>query len=313
MRYADRQVRFEAAFALAAALPQRPFQGQDLVVPLLAEAVSQSGMPGVLIIGPQNDRARIASELKNYSTAGGNDSAAAVSESASIPAVDVILMSEDMGNPEVSHAIDLASQNPRLARAAKLIIVHSLASPWARMSLTDQTISYTQATGGESLINSIEQARKKAGGLPMDAKSASDVSLRAANLLAKLAISRGQVLNLTVAEPMLLSALGDTRPEIVRAVGEAVALINSPRSQGALADRAADAKTAAEVRISLYKALATSAKFHGSQLDGTQINQLQQVVTSEKNLDVRSAAAEARGALNLPAQAVQALILQRND
>ena len=32
-------------------------------------------------------------------------------------------------------------------------------------------------------------------------------------------------------------------------------------------------------------------------------------MTSEKNLDVRSAAAEARGALNLPAQAVQALIL----
>jgi len=40
---------------------------------------------------------------------------------------------------------------------------------------------------------------------------------------------------------------------------------------------------------------------------------LQQVVTSEKNLDIRSAAAEARGALNLSAQSVQPLILQRND
>jgi hypothetical protein len=313
MRYADRQVRFEAAFALAAALPQRPFQGSDLVVPLLAEAVTQSGMPGVLIIGPQADRARISGDLKNYATAGGNDAAGAVAESASIPAVDVIVMSEDMGNPEVSHMIDLASQNPRLAHAAKLIIVHSLASPWARLSLTDPTISYTQATGGESLINSIEQARKKAGGLPMDAKSASDFSLRAANLLAKLAISRGQIFNLNVAEPMLLSALGDKRPEIVAAVGDAVALINSPRAQGALADRAADAKTPPENRINLYRSLALSAKFHGSHLDANQINDLQQVVTSEKNLDIRSAAAEARGALNLPAQAVQSLILQRND
>jgi hypothetical protein len=313
MRYPDRQVRFEAAFALAAALPQRPFQGSDMVVPLLAEAVTQSGMPGVLIIGPQADRARIAADLKNYATAGGNDAAGAVAESSSIPAVDVILMSEDMGNPEVSHAIDLASQNPRLAHAAKLIIVHSLASPWARLSLTDPTISYTQATGGESLINSIEQARKKAGGIPMDAKSASDFSLRAANLLAKLAISRGQVFNLTVAEPMLLSALGDKRPEIVSAVGDAVALINSPRAQGALADRAADAKTPPDIRISLYRSLALSAKFHGAHLDANQVNELQQVVTGEKNLDIRSAAAEARGALNLPAQAVQSLILQRND
>ena len=313
MRSGDRQVRFEAAFALAAALPQRPFQGSDLVVPLLAEAVTQSGTPGVLIIGPQADRARIAADLKNYTTAGGNDASGAVAESTSIPAVDVIVMSEDLGNPEVSHAIDLASQNPRLSHAAKLIIVHSLASPWARISLTDPTISYTQATGGESLINSIEQARKKAGGSPMDGKSASDFSLRAANLLARLAISRGQVFDLNVAEPMLLSALGDQRPDIVAAVGDAVALINSPRAQGALADRAADAKTPPANRINLYKSLALSAKFHGAHLDGNQVNDLQQVVSSEKNLDIRSAAAEARGALNLPAQAVQQLILQRND
>ena len=77
----------------------------------------------------------------------------------------------------------------------------------------------------------------------MDGKSASDFSLRAANLLARLAISRGQMFNLNVAEPMLLSALGDKRAEIVQAVAEAVALINSPRSQGALADRASAAIT----------------------------------------------------------------------
>ena len=233
MRAGDRQVRFEAAFAIAAALPQKSFSGQDMVVPLLAEAVTQSGMPGVLIVAPQSDRAAIASELKNYTSAGGNDAAAAIAESAQVPAIDVILMSEDLGNPEVSHVIDLASQNPRLARTAKLVIVHSLASPWARMSLNDPTLSFTQATGGESLVNAIEQARKKAGGLGMDAKSASDFSLRAAHLLARLAISRGQVLNLNVAEPMLLSALGDSGPEVVQAVGDAVALIGSPRSQAA--------------------------------------------------------------------------------
>jgi len=73
------------------------------------------------------------------------------------------------------------------------------------------------------------------------------------------------------------------------------------------------AATPAPIRISLYRSLATSAKFHGNHLDGNQVNDLQQVVTSEKNLDIRSAAAEARGALNLSAQSVQPLILQRND
>lgn len=313
LRYSDRQVRFEAAFAIAAALPQRPFQGQDRVVPLLAEAVGQSGTPGVLIVAPENDRTRLASDLKGYATAGGINPTAAVADSASIPAVDVILISEDIGNPEIDRVIDLASQNPRLERAAKVVIVHSLASPWARAAITDPTITATQATGGQPLLDAIEQARKKVGGLPTDEKVASDFALRAANLLAKLAISRGQVLDLSVAEPQLVSALGDKRPQIAKAVGDAVALLNSQSAQVALADHANDANTPADVRISLYRSLATSAKFFGNRLGGEQTSALQQAVAGEKNLDVRSAAAEARGALNLPAQDAKALILQRHD
>ena len=313
MRYSDRQVRFEAAFAIAAALPQQPFQGQDRVVPLLGEAVSQSGTPGVLIVASDNDRTRLAAELKGYQVAGGASPTAALAEAASIPAVDVILMSEDLGNVEIDRVIDMASQNPRLERAAKLIIVHSLASPWARMAITDPTINYTQATGGPPLAAAIEAARKRAGGLPMDEKVATDFALRAANLLSKLAISRGQVLNLSVAEPTLLAALGDKRPQVATAVGEAVALLNTRQSQSALADRAGDANTPPDVRISFYKSLATSAKFYGNRLSPNQIADLQQVVMGEKNLDIRSAAAEARGALNLPAQDAKALIVQRHD
>ena len=313
MRYADRQVRFEAAFALAAALPQTPFQGQDRVVPLLAEAVSQSGMPGVLIVAPQNDRNDLAANLKAYQVGGGVSPDAAIADAASLPAVDVILMSEDLGNPEIDRVIELASQNPRLERAAKLIIVHSLASPWARLAITDPTISYTQATGGPPLLSAIEAARKKAGGLPMDEKVATDFAMRAANLLAKLAISRGQVLDLSAAEQTLIGALGDKRPQIAMAVGEAVALLNSAPSQSALADRANDAGTPPDVRISFYRSLATSAKFYGNRLTANQLGDLQQVVMGEKNLDIRSAAADARGALNLPAQDAKALILQRND
>jgi hypothetical protein len=312
-RYPDRQVRFEAAFALAAALPQKPFQGQQRVVPLLAEAVAQSGTPGVLVIAPQNTRTQLAADLKGYQTAGGADAESAIAGAATIPAVDVILMPEDLGNSQIDRVIELASQNPRLERAAKLIIVHSLASPWVRMAITDPTISYTQAGGGAQLAAAVEAARKKAGGLPMDEKVASDFALRAANLLSKLAISRGQVLDLSVAEQQLIAALGDPRPQIAKAVGDAVALLNSPRAQSGLADRATNAATPPDVRVSLYKSLATSAKFYGNHLEAGQVDELQQVVAGEKNLDVRSAAAEARGALNLAATDAKSLIIQRHD
>ena len=65
--------------------------------------------------------------------------------------------------------------------------------------------------------------------------------------------------------------------------------------------------------MSLYKSLATSAKFFGSRLSPDQLNQLQQTVMNEKNLDIRSAAAEARGALNRPPDEVKSLLLQRAD
>jgi hypothetical protein len=313
MRYPDRQVRFEAAFALAAALPQQPFQGQSRVVPLLAEAVSQSGTPGVLVVAPQAERQKLQADLKGYQLAGGDDPATAVADSMTIPAVDVIVLNEDSGNAAIDRVIDLASQSPRLERAAKLVIVHSLASPWARMSITDPTISYTRSANGPSLVAAIEAARKKAGGLAMDEKLASDFALRSASLMAKLAISRGQILDLSVAEQTLIATLGDKRPPVAKAVGDAVALLNSTPAQSGLADRANDAATAGEVRVSLYKSLATSAKFFGNRLSPEQINQLQQTVANEKALDVRSAAAEARGALNLPAADAKILILQRQD
>lgn len=313
MRYSDRQVRFEAAFAMAAALPQQHFQGDARVVPLLAEAVSQSGTPGVLIVGPQGERAKMAADLKGYAVAGGEDPATAVADAITVPAIDVIVMSEDLGGPTIDRVIELSSQNPRLERAAKLIIVHSLASPWARMSLTDPTISYTEATQGPSLAAAVDAARKKAGGLPMDEKVASDFAMRAANLLAKLATARGQVLDLTPAEQTLIASLGDKRPQIANAAGEALAMMDSQRSQSGLADRANEAATVPEVRVSLYKSLATSAKFFGNRLKPEQVSALQQVVMGEKNLDIRSAAADARGALNLPAEDVKSLIVQRHD
>ena len=52
MNYPDRLVRFEAAMALGNALPQSPFPGQQQVVPLLAEAVAQTGLGNVLILAP---------------------------------------------------------------------------------------------------------------------------------------------------------------------------------------------------------------------------------------------------------------------
>jgi hypothetical protein len=280
-------------------------------VPLLAEAVAQSGRPNILLmVANENERTRLAAELKNYSTAGGVGAMGALAEERALPSVDVVLIAADVPDEEIQNLMNEARHNPRLERASKVIIRNQAGGMWPREALNDNTISVIRVNEGPALADAIETARTRSGGLPLDVNVVNEFALRAAHLLARLAISRGQVLDLHPGLTSLLGSLGDARPEISKAVGDTVALIESPQVQPALLDRAADPQTPEDVRASLYRSLATSAKFYGDQLQPQQIAALRQTVAGEPNQDIRSAAAEALGALNAPVQNVAQLIIQ---
>src|SRR5205814_9862088 len=100
----DRLVRFESAFAIAAGIPTQSFQGQDRVVPLLAEAMSQTGVPSAIVVMPAQDQANaLADELRKagYNAIGAAGAGAAVGQSNQLPAVGVIGTTEEKGAPEV--------------------------------------------------------------------------------------------------------------------------------------------------------------------------------------------------------------------
>ena len=126
-----------------------------------------------------------------------------------------------------------------------------------------------------------------------------------------LPISRGQVMDVSAARASLLLSLEDRRPEIVMLVGQTLALIDSPDAQAGLLNKALADDVGDDVEISLLNSLATSAKFFGNRLDAGSTERLLKVVAEETNLDVRSAAAEAHGALNLPADAAKKLIVDQ--
>ena len=87
-------------------------------MPLLAEAVAQTGTPNVLIVAPtEQQRAKIAADLKNYGTAGGTTAQSVINDSATLPFVDVILVAEDLGPAEIDKLFDAAAQTPRLQAA----------------------------------------------------------------------------------------------------------------------------------------------------------------------------------------------------
>ena len=313
MAYPDRQVRFEAALTAAEALPQQPFAGQERVVPILGEALSQTGKPGVLVIGPSDD-AKMREILKNYNVQVGQNASNAIANAASLPSVDVIILREPSDEP-LEAVTALTRGNTRLENAAKLILSTTPnTSTYAAAAAADPTVTIVHADEAkdEAKLNAaIEDARRRAGGLPIDDKLATDFALRAASALQRLAVSRGQVLDLAAAQPSVLAGLDDARPEVAKAAGNVAAMLGSREAQVALANKALDDKTPEEFKVSLLRNLATNAKFYANQLDGGTVDNLQKLAETAMSPDVKAASAEALGALNLKSEQVKTLILNQ--
>ncbi|MEA2734048.1 MAG: hypothetical protein QOE14_499, partial [Humisphaera sp.] len=315
----DRLVRFESAFAIAAALPQQSFEGQDRVVPLLAEAMSQTGVPSVLVVMPTQDRANAAvNELKQagYAAVGATNPEQAVAGSNQLPAVDVILISEELGPPQVDQLLLLASQNAKLAGSAKVVVVRSGASPYTARAINTPLLSVTQAADAGGTKAAIEQARAKASALPIDQAAAATYALRAADLLRQIALTQTQaqnpVLNLAAAEQTVLAALNDSRPDVVKAAGQVLAYLNSGSGQAAVLQTVLAQNTADDVRVSLLKSASTNAKFYGNRLSPQQVQSLDQMIEAATNPDVKNGAGEFRGSLNLPADQAKTLVVKQS-
>ncbi len=105
-------------------------------------------------------------------------------------------------------------------------------------------LSATQAADAAGLKSAIPDALKKAGTMSLTPDIGTKYALRAGELLKALAISRGQVLDISAAKMALLSALNDARPEIVKLAGQAIALMNDKDAQPSLLGKASDDKTA---------------------------------------------------------------------
>ncbi len=311
LHYPDRSVRFEAAIALAKSVARKPFVGQEQVVAILAEALGQTGKPGVLVMASSQDElnARIESitAAGAYNARGGVGAEQAVAAAGGLPSVDVILMDEKDA-AQTDRLQVLVRGNVRLEPAARLVFVESaVASPYAKIAQTNRR--YTPATrpsNDSALVAAIEAARHRSQGLPIDEAAATVYALRASAQLAELAALR---IELGIAQPALLTALDDQRPELAKAAGNVLSLVSTRAAQQALASKAVDEKVAEDLRISFLNNLAANAKAFRNELEPVQIDALVKVVQSGPTPEVRSAAAEAHGALNLPSERLRGLFL----
>ena len=123
-----------------------------------------------------------------------------------------------------------------------------------------------------------------------------EFSLMALRVLRDVALA-SDVYNVVDAQPALIQALQDDRPDVITGAAEVLALIRTPPAQRALA--AAALQQSADVQLALLASLGDSATHFGNMIDE---NQKQQIVTlvSGSTGELAAAAARAHGALTLP-------------
>jgi hypothetical protein len=139
---------------------------------------------------------------------------------------------------------------------------------------------------------------------------AENYAVRAAEVMLSLAQARNSVLNLSAAQPALESAVSDKRVQVL--AGQILAYLDSPGAQRAIAAMALEANNTPDVRISAFVSLATSAKLNANMLPDETIDAIYVLISSDATeTELRSTAAAAYGALNLPSRKVKDLILDQ--
>jgi HEAT repeat protein len=161
----------------------------------------------------------------------------------------------------------------------------------------------------EALARSGQQAASMG---PWSPELAESYALRSVQAMYKLAISRNPVIDLMQALPALVAATKDQQQQIQVLAAQTLAYLNSPNAQRAIADMAMDAALEMPVKIAAFEALAGSAKLYGDLLPDATVTAMYTLIQSgETDATIRSAAAAAYGALNLPSQKVKDLILDQ--
>lgn len=315
LRNPSRRVRFEAAFALAAARPEGEFEGRDLVVPLLAEALGQTGRPTALLLLPSRDTINsyaTALEAAGYDVQGITLVTDLASTSESMPAVDVLVIDAAANPVDARSALSIANASTRLSGAAKVLLTATKQSDFEPLAVTNPLVTTAVVAAADDVVHAVNAARAATNVLAIDRETATGYALNAARLMRDIAVDAGSY-DLAPAKAALIGAISDSRPAVVRAAATVLAELDDADAQARLLVAATNADVPAEIRVHLFEALAANIRTFGSKLGDDGLSQIEAAMTDAAVPDVASAAAAVRGMLNLPARQAKALIMEQID
>ncbi len=323
LSFPNRQVRIKTALALALALPKTPFDQSQNVLPVLDEALSQSGRLTALIADPDDDsRNRFQALLRSagFECAVGPTVFAAKSaaDDSNISSFDVILIASDVTEPDLVHAIgDLRKQ---FETAATPILIISKGGDVSAVRNADRAFAGTEILLAEVLdlgdparmtkivTDKFHRASRALGMSVLDEELSLDLALRTAAALRGIAENGDTIFDFKRAVDALIKALDNRSVELRISCAHSLALAALPKAQASIADVALDAERPQTERVKAFGSLAESARRNGNLLGDDHVQQLIQLTMTEANLVLRSAASKALGALDLPTNRASEII-----
>ena len=166
--------------------------------------------------------------------------------------------------------------------------------------------------GSNLIVENLAEAISDNGSGELGPELADLYAIRAIKVMLKLAMTRNKVANLSQGLSALITATRDSRKDMQILAGEVLARIPSPDAQQAIARIALSDENDLDVRIAAFESLAISAKLNARQLSDEQIDMIYSLISSSSTESrLRSTAASAYGALNLPSMKVKDLILDQ--
>ncbi len=305
LRFPDSVVRIKAALALGAAVPKTQFADAQFVVPMLAQTLAQSGRQQAVVVdaNPQNANRVMAVLRANDRDVIAETSFFRAMERARLEfqGVSAVFLSTDIAEPGVSEAVNQLRSEFAFSKTSIVILRKPTQSVVAdEIAGRDELVETVDASAADAALEAaLERGRGRAGQTPLQPEMALDLALQAAETLRRIAVDGRTVYDGNAATPALIAALSAPEEKLQVAAASVLALSPSPAAQRAVAHLALDEKNTKTLRMATFGSLAESAKTNGNQLEDAQITTLTKIAKDDADLDIRTAASQTLGAINL--------------
>ncbi len=305
LQFSDVVVRIRAALALGNALPTSEFAGSQMVVPVLSEALAQTGRRRIVVVDADTANLnRVMDALRDDETdviGEANFFQAMTRARKEFENVTAIFVASDIADPTLMEAMVRLRGEFNYSKTPVVVLRKGQQLDVAERATQNDAFAaeVTAAADGAALMARLDDINAATGQTPMDADLALSMALEAAHTLRAIAANGRTVFKFAAAEPALIGGLRSPDESLQTACASVLALAPTETAQRSIAHVALDAGNTETLRVAAFASLAESAKNHGGMMEDVQVAALVGIAQTDPNLTIRTAGSQALGAVNL--------------